>query len=947
MIKFIENVVFTLRFPILVGFAVITVFFAFQARNLGLDAGFDKQLPQGHEYIQTFQEYRDRLFGSNRVIVVVRTREEGGVFTADFMSRLKEVTDDVFFLPGVDRRTVTSLWTPNTRYFEITEEGFRADDVIPGTVTPGTLNDRNLEQIRNNVIRGGYVGRLVSNDFNSAMIVAELVENDPTTGEPLNYFDLAAQLERNIRCRNFFTVTLDTPNRQMERRVGQSNTSFIYRPSQFGAILNGELPLDRFAGLQSGDCEPVLDYPDQNFTVVGSQGGLQDAEFEIREGDENGRVVGQFTPIFIAADRELEDGWYTVQSGGVQVLNERGRQALTEEQGITYGADELPVGVFVVAREGDQPFQVGDSFGVTVERAPIDIHIIGFAKVIGDIASGAGGVIVFFALAFLITALLVYLYSQSLILTLVPLGCSLTSLIWQFGVLDLMGLGLDPLAILVPFLVFAIGVSHGVQQINLISREIENGKNAMEASRSSFSGLLVPGSMALITDLVGFITLWLIPITMIRELAITATIGVMFKIFTNLIMLPLVVSYFSFNENYVARITKARDFRRKIMRVFGFAAYPPIAILIFVGAIFLFVNAVIASQDRHVGDLHAGSPELRPEARYNVDSRQIAADYSIGLNLLTVIVETPSEACIHYDSMSYLNEFSWAMTNVDGVLSVASLPFAAKRSNSGWNEGSLKWTALPRNRFALVQATAPIPTSTGLLNANCTLLPVLIFTEDSRATTISNVVHAVEEWRDANLHPDINIRLASGNVGVAAATNETVEQAELPMILAVYAVIILMVVATYRDWRATIACCVPLTIATFVGYWFMKELGIGLKVATLPVIVLAVGLGVDYAFYIYNRVQFHLSQGINITQSYQLTMYETGMAVVFVALTMAAGVSTWVFSALKFQADMGLLLSFMFITNMIMAVTVLPAIAVILDLMFKRTKPVRPPAGGH
>jgi hypothetical protein len=281
------------------------------------------------------------------------------------------------------------------------------------------------------------------------------------------------------------------------------------------------------------------------------------------------------------------------------------------------------------------------------------------------------------------------------------------------------------------------------------------------------------------------------------------------------------------------------------------------------------------------------------------------------------------------------------------VISVASLPFAAKRSNAGWNEGNLKWTALPRNRYALVQATSPIPTSTGLLNANCTLLPVQIFLEDSKATTINTVVGAVEQWRADNPHEDVNIRLASGNIGVAAAVNDTVASAELPMILAVYAVIILMVIVTYRDWRATIACCVPLTISTFIGYWFMKELNIGLKVATLPVIVLAVGLGVDYAFYIYNRVQFHLSEGLNITQSYQQTMYETGMAVVFVALTMAAGVSTWVFSALKFQADMGLLLSFMFMTNMIMAVTVLPAIAVVLDLLFKRTKPVRAPAGGH
>ena len=945
MIKFLENLVFGLRFPILAVFIFVTIIAGISAQHLELNAGFDKQLPAGHEYIETFQEYRNQLFGSNRVIVVVRSLEEGGVFTPSFLRRLERVTDDVFFLPGVDRRTVTSLWTPNVRYFEITEEGFRAENVIPGTVTRTTLNDSNVDTIRNNVIRGGYVGRLVSNDFSSAMIVAELVENDPTTNEPLDYFDLAARLEDNIRCRNFFAVNVNAEGR-LARTAGLSDTAFVHEPS-LAQVFAGDLPLDRMAGFQSGDCEPGLDFPRQDYTVVVATGGVQDAVFELHEGGADGRVVGSFSPLYLSEDTELESGWFAIQSGGIRVLNERGRVALAEIQGVAYGTDELPVGVFVVAREGQEAFVEGDSFEVSVERSSVDIHILGFAKVIGDIASGAGSVFFFFAVAFLITAVLVFFYSQSFVLTFVPLFASLTSLIWQFGILAAMGYGLDPLAILVPFLVFAIGVSHGVQQINLISKEIEAGKDAMGAARASFSGLLVPGTMALVTDLVGFVTLLLIPIPMIQDLAIMASIGVLLKILTNLIMLPLVVSMFSFNEAYVARVTKARDFRKKIMTIFGYAAFTPIAILLFIGGVFVFVQAVQGSQDRHIGDLHAGSPELRPDARYNVDSRQVSADFSIGLNLLTVIVEAPTEACINYEYMAFLNEFSWAMTNVDGVLSVASLPFATKRSNAGWNEGSLKWTALPRNTFSLVQATSPVPTSSGLLNANCSLMPVQIFIEDARATTIETVIHAVEEWREANTMENINIRLASGNIGVAAATNETVEKAELPMLLAVYLVIIIMVYATYRDWRATVACCVPLTIATFIGYWFMSWAEIGLKVSTLPVMVLAVGLGVDYAFYIYNRVQFHLSEGLNITRSYQQTMYETGMAVVFVALTMAMGVSTWVFSALKFQADMGLLLFVMFMTNMIMAVTVLPAIAVILDLIFPRTKPVRAPAGGH
>jgi hypothetical protein len=271
----------------------------------------------------------------------------------------------------------------------------------------------------------------------------------------------------------------------------------------------------------------------------------------------------------------------------------------------------------------------------------------------------------------------------------------------------------------------------------------------------------------------------------------------------------------------------------------------------------------------------------------------------------------------------------------------------AKQTNAGGAEGNLKWTALPRNRYLLVRAIGRLPEETGLLNAECTLLPVYAFMADHKAETIKAVIAAVREFRESTPSDDIRIRLASGNVGIQAATNEELERSETPMMLYVYAAIIALVLVTYRDWRATICCCLPLTLATVLGYWFMKELEIGLKVATMPVMVLAVGLGVDYAFYIYNRLQFHLAEGLDIATAYQQTLFETGNAVIFTAITLAIGVSTWSFSALKFQADMGLLLTFMFMTNMIMAVTALPALAVVIDRVIPRRRTVKRPTLSH
>lgn len=782
LVKRLENLFFQNRLATLVAFAVFTVVMGIFASQLRMSAGFDKQLPKGHEYIETFFKYRDELFGANRIMVVVHANK-GEIWNTPFLKKLNEVTQAVMFLPGIDRRTVTSLWTPNTRVLEITEEGFRAEDVIGGDVTPDKLTPERITRIRNNAIVGGYIGQLVANDNSGAMVVADLLEEDPKTKQKLDYLDLGKRLENELR-----------------------------------------------------------------------------KKFE--------------TPEF-------------------------------------------------------------------------EIQVIGFAKQISDIAEGAKSVVRFFLLAFILTAAAVLIYSRSWKLTVLPLTCSLVSLVWQFGSLTLLGFGLDPLAILVPFLVFAIGVSHGIQQINYISKEVCAGVDTMTAARRSFTGLLIPGSMALITAFVGFATLILIPIPMIRELGITASIGVAYKIVTNLIMLPVAASYFKFDDRYVERVNRMRAKRAKAMEILGKIAETRNAAIGTIVCVILFGVAFLQSQGRHVGHLKPGAPELHADSRYNLDATDIVSKFDLGLDVLTVVFETPRDGCYNYPVMEYMNQFGWQMQNVPGVLSVASVAALAKQAYAGTNEGNPRWVALPRDSKSLANSVGLAAEGTGLINPGCTVLPVNLYLTDHKATTIKDVVGAVKAFRNQNSMDGVKMRLASGNVGVQAATNEVLESTELPMMLYVYVTIIALVYVTYRDWRAMVACCLPLTLATFLGYWFMKELEIGLTVATLPVMVLAVGIGVDYAFYIYNRLQLYLAQGVDIVTSFKQALFETGNATIFTAITLSIGVSTWSFSELKFQADMGLLLTFMFMVNMIMAITLLPALAVMLDALIPRRRPVRAPFLAH
>jgi predicted RND superfamily exporter protein len=757
LVRRISEIIFSVRPLVLLLFMVITLFMLWSATALRVDAGFNKLLPLEHPYMKTFVKYQTEFGGANRILIAI-TVNKGDIFTAEFFNTLKNITDEVFFIPGVDRAQVKSLFTPNVRFIEIVEDGFAGGNVIPAEFQ-GTEED--LAQVRKNIIKSGQVGRLVANNFNGAMVTAGLLEKDPTSGKRIDYQEVAKRLE------------------------------------------------------------------------------------EIRQKHETS-----------------------------------------------------------------------------------NIHIIGFAKVVGDITEGAENVLLFFAISFLITGLLVYLYSLSMWLTVLPLFASLTAVSWQLGLLPILGFGIDPMSILVPFLIFAIGVSHGVQMINSMRSEIFNGISPKKAAKASFQRLLIPGGIALASDTIGFLTILLIKIEIIQEMAITASIGVAVIILTNLFLLPVLLSYLPEAESQLQQRLIARSERLKTFwhRLSAFSVNP-LATLTIIVSLTLFGSGLWKASDIEIGDLEQGVPELRSDSRYNIDSAIITERFSIGVDILKVIAETRADGCIDHDIMSTIDRFNWHMQNVDGVQSVISLPTLARLYNAGWNEGNPKWQVLPRNQQVLVQAITPVDTSTGLLNEDCSAMPVLIFTSDHKAKTISRIVDAVKAFENKNNTDAVHFKLASANVGVMAATNEAVDAAQFPMLIYVYAAIITLCLITFRSLRATLCIVLPLGLVSVLAYALMTLLDIGLKVSTLPVVALGVGIGVDYGIYIFSRLHELLDEGKSLRDAYELTLNMTGNAVLFTGLTLAIGVFTWIFSDLQFQVDMGIVLTFMFLLNMIASITVLPALA--------------------
>ncbi len=765
-----ERVLFENRIPVILIFVLLTAFFGSQALQIEPDASFEKMIPTSHPYIQNYLDNKADLASlSNSIRIIVETTD-GDIFDKEFQEALRLINDEVFYIPGVDRSGLQSIWTPNVRWSEVTEEGFRGGAVIPNGYDG---SEESLDQLRLNILRSGQVGRLVANNFKSAIIIAPLTDINAETGEKLDYRDFSRSIESLVR--------------------------------------------DKY------------------------------------------------------------------------------------------------------------------------ETDRIKIHVTGFAKVVGDLIEGATLVAMFFGVALAITLVLLTVYSRCVFATFVPVICSTIAVVWQLGLLHTLGFGLDPYSMLVPFLVFAIGISHGVQIINNIAVRFFFGAGSFWSARRAFRALYIPGLVALVSDGIGFLTLIVIKIPVIQELAITASIGVGVLIFTNLILLPVLMSYVGLSKSSLRYLQRKRDNPSRLWPLVASFTKPPYAMIMIGIAIVLFGFGFYGSKDLRIGDLDAGAPELRPDSRYNLDNAFLTENYTTSTDVFVTMVQTAPQQCGEYRTVAAVDRFQEVLKNTEGVQSVISLVDVSKRVIMAMNEGNPKWYTLSRNRYILNNSLSSVPTT--LINTDCSMVPILIFLNDHKAETLSVVIGAAEAFAAEYDSDDmefslaagdtgyIKFALAAGNAGIESVTNIVIGKAQYQMLALVYSVVSFLVFLTFRSWRAVACIIVPLALTSVLGQALMAMLGIGVKVATLPVIALGVGIGVDYGIYIFSKMESYLKRGLSLYTAYLKALQTTGIAVAFTGLTLAIGVGTWIFSPIKFQADMGLMLTFMFLWNMLGALLLLPAVA--------------------
>ncbi len=760
-----ERALFARRPLWLLFFAVVSGVLLWQATLLRPDASFQKMVPSQHPFVLNSLRFANELRPLGNTIRIAVEVTDGDIYNRDYLEVVRQVTDEVFYIPGIDRGNLRSLWTPNTLWFEATEEGLRSGKVVPADF--GSLGlARDAAVVRDNVAKAGLVGSLVATNHKSSVIVAPLLENDPDTGQRLDYGLFSQRLEEQLRTK--------------------------------------------------------------------------------------------------------------------------------------------------------------------YERAGVRIHIVGFAKLVGELIRGAASIGLFFLLTVGLTTLLLWAYSRCWRSTAVTVGCCLLAVGWHLGLMHLLGFGLDPYSILVPFLTFAIGVSHAVQNINTFASESFRGAGKVGAARATFRLLFVPGTVALLCDVVGFSTLLVIDIGVIRELAISASVGVAVIIFTKMFLLPVAMSYAGISRAGLHAAQRREQGPHRLAGAIaslasGWRAWGVVALAALLGA-----GGFAVSRQLQIGDLDPGAPELRPNSVYNQDVAFFTQHYASSADAFVVMVKTPPGECGAYAAGATVTQLQWALEETPGVQGTLSLFDWMKQIIAGTYGGNLKWATVTRNRYISNSAHKGIPQA--FYNNDCSMLPVIAYLTDHKAATLAGVVKTVEAFTAQHGGAHAEILLAAGNSGIEAATNSVVEKAWRPMLFLVYGIVAVLLLMEFRSIRVTLCLLIPLVITSLLCEAVMTVMGLGVKVATLPVIALGVGIGVDYGIYLYNRLEQYLQRGLPLREAYFETMKTTGLAVAFTGITLAAGVLTWIFSGIKFQADMGLLLTFMFLWNMVGAVVLIPSLAAVMGL---------------
>lgn len=546
-------------------------------------------------------------------------------------------------------------------------------------------------------------------------------------------------------------------------------------------------------------------------------------------------------------------------------------------------------------------------------------------------------------MAGLILVLMLFVLNRTWRGTILPIISGFVSAIWALGISHIIGIHFDPLVIVIAMLITARAVSHSVQIITRFNEEvekIESGKESVGfAAHSTLSELLRPGFLGIATDACCVAVVALSPIPLLQKLALLAVVWVATVAISSIVLTPVLLSWVKHARGYAHPINVSWLIHR-LLDLCHYVSVSKARYFMAGWTLVVFLVCGYFALGLKVGDANPGSPILWPESQYNQDSAAINSKFQ-GADRMFIVVgdDTPDLAKTPevLKSLQKFQRFIELQPEVGGTLSISDILPSVNRT---LREGNPRYDELGASQdingelLYMFEAGAEPGDMDRYVDTDRGNASVTLFFRDRQGETIRTAVARIKEFIEQNPLPVGEYQLAGGLIGVTAAVNEVILSGQLQSIALALLILVVLCTVVYRSSMAGMFFMVPVVLSNTVTFSFMSYMDIGMNINTVPVAALGIGLGVDYALYIVDRIKQELQNGLDDRSAIERALHSAGKGVVITAFVLIVSVLLVYQSSLKFQAEMGLLVAIWLTVSAFTALFVMPALVYIFKPAF-------------
>ncbi|MEI6126095.1 MAG: MMPL family transporter, partial [Pseudomonadota bacterium] len=583
------------------------------------------------------------------------------------------------------------------------------------------------------------------------------------------------------------------------------------------------------------------------------------------------------------------------------------------------------------------------------EKTEDENHIISIAGEpmhLGFIKYHVDQVLYILIVTVLAMVIMLYIYYRSKRAMFVPVMTSATSAIWGLGFMAMLGYNLDPLIIILPFLISLMTARHSIQLVTRYMEEFGKTGCVKEASKNIIQSMLIPGLASIVTDALGIALVALAVIPALVNMAIVCSFWFLATTIMSLVMTPVVLSYIPSSERFVQQVNMAlrvetQDYRYKFLNLLGHWIPQRGKWYVVAATILLTSVGWVYAAQIQIGDFFPGSSILWPFHRYNKDAFRITFSMPL-LNPLYVIIEGDTGQFVTQGStLREMNNFQRYMAKHDRVMFTYSIANTLPGFLMSSYEDDPQWNHLPKDDRTLsfiarrlVYAGEP-GTWDQYIDMEDKNANIVIYCRDKMPATAESIIAYIKEYiAKTPGPPGGKYTLAGGAVGVQAAVREVIADSQLWNLILALGGVFFFCAITFRSLMAGLLLTIPLAISNVLTFALMGAYHIGLTVNTFPVSSVGIGIGVDYGIYYIGRLLEEREKGYDLSTVVCNGLTSNGRSIIQIATTLTIGLGLWVFSPLKFQAEMGALLAILLLLNMLGALLLVPAMICILKPKF-------------